>query len=96
MKETALSIMRIMELKDQYAKGHSERVANYATILAKETNEYDDNFLKQFHFICLLHDIGKIGIPDEVLKKASSLTEEEYNLIKTHPQLGLEVLKIYL
>ena len=59
MKETALSIMRIMELKDQYAKGHSERVANYATILAKETNEYDDNFLKQFHFICLLHDIGK-------------------------------------
>ncbi|HFI2421936.1 MULTISPECIES: HD-GYP domain-containing protein [Bacillus cereus group] len=93
MKETALSIMRIMELKDQYTKGHSERVANYATILAKETNEYDDNFLKQFHFICLLHDIGKIGIPDEVLKKASSLTEEEYNLIKTHPQLGLEVFK---
>ncbi|WP_127813283.1 HD-GYP domain-containing protein [Bacillus thuringiensis] len=93
MKETALSIMRIMELKDQYTKGHSERVANYATILAKETNEYDDNSLKQFHFICLLHDIGKIGIPDEVLKKASSLTEEEYNLIKTHPQLGLEVFK---
>ena len=56
MKETALSIMRIMELKDQYTKGHSERVANYA-ILAKETNEYDDNSLKQFHFICLLHDI---------------------------------------
>ena len=59
MKETALSIMRIMELKDQYTKGHSERVANYATILAKETNEYDDNYLKQFHLICLLHDIGK-------------------------------------
>ncbi|MCU5556951.1 HD-GYP domain-containing protein, partial [Bacillus cereus] len=93
MKETALSIMRIMELKDPYTKGHSERVANYATILAKEIDEYDDNSLKQFHFICLLHDIGKIGIPDEVLKKASSLTEEEYNIIKTHPQLGLEVFK---
>ncbi|WP_168898175.1 HD-GYP domain-containing protein [Bacillus sp. ISTL8] len=93
MKETALSIMRIMELKDPYTKGHSERVANYATILTKETDKYDDNSLKQFHFICLLHDIGKIGIPDEVLKKASSLTEEEYNLIKTHPQLGLEVFK---
>ncbi|MEI5887850.1 HD-GYP domain-containing protein [Bacillus albus] len=93
MKETALSVMRIMELKDPYTKGHSERVANYATILAKETNKYDDNYLKKFHFICLLHDIGKIGIPDEVLNKASSLTEEEYNIIKAHPQLGLEVFK---
>ncbi|EJR72174.1 hypothetical protein IK7_06000 [Bacillus cereus VD156] len=49
--------------------------------------------MKKFHFICLLHDIGKIGIPDEVLNKASSLTEEEYNIIKAHPQLGLEVFK---
>ncbi|HDR6958116.1 TPA: HD-GYP domain-containing protein [Bacillus cereus] len=93
MKETALLVMRIMELKDPYTRGHSERVANYATILARETNEYDDNSLKQFHFICLLHDIGKIGIPDEILKKPSSLTEDEYNLIKAHPQLGSEVFK---
>ncbi|HFJ9441110.1 HD-GYP domain-containing protein [Bacillus anthracis] len=93
MKETALSVMKIMELKDPYTKGHSVRVANYATILAKATNEFDHISLKRFHFTCLLHDIGKIGIPDEVLTKASSLTEEEYNIIKKHPQLGLEVFK---
>ncbi|EJQ43660.1 hypothetical protein IEQ_04988 [Bacillus cereus BAG6X1-2] len=69
------------------------RVANYATILAKVTNKFNNISLKRFHFTCLLHDIGKIGIPDEILTKASSLTEDEYNIIKKHPQLGLEVFK---
>ncbi|PFA69406.1 HD family phosphohydrolase [Bacillus cereus] len=93
MQETALSVMRIMELKDPYTKGHSIRVADYATILAKVTNQYNESDLKNFHFACLLHDIGKIGISDAILNKVSSLTQEEYEIIQTHPQLGVEVFK---
>lgn len=93
MQETALSVMKIMELKDPYTKGHSVRVAKYATILAEATNRYNENTLKDFNFACLLHDIGKIGISDEILNKASSLTQKEYNIIKTHPQLGIEVFR---
>ncbi|PEX87260.1 HD-GYP domain-containing protein [Bacillus cereus] len=93
MQETALSVMRIMELKDSYTKGHSVRVADYAIELAKATKQYNESALKKFHFSCLLHDVGKIGISDEILNKPSTLTQEEYNIIKTHPQLGVEVFK---
>ncbi|EJQ08650.1 hypothetical protein IE3_04418 [Bacillus cereus BAG3X2-1] len=93
MQETALSVTRIMELKDPYTKGHSIRVADYATLLAKATNHYNESALKKFHFACLLHDVGKIGISDEILNKNSSLTQEEYNIIQTHPQLGVEAFK---
>ncbi|PFN47362.1 HD-GYP domain-containing protein [Bacillus thuringiensis] len=93
MQETALSVMKIMELKDSYTKGHSVRVAKYATLLAKSTNQYTKSTLKDFYFSCLIHDIGKIGISDKILNKTSPLTQEEYNLIKKHPQLGMEIFR---
>lgn len=91
--ETMLLIMEILEVKDPYTKGHSQRVAAFALILAKETNQYDEEDLIKFQFACLVHDIGKIGIPDEILKKTSQLTNEEYTIIKNHPNLGLKILK---
>uniref|UniRef100_UPI00101E9953 HD-GYP domain-containing protein n=1 Tax=Bacillus albus TaxID=2026189 RepID=UPI00101E9953 len=93
MKETMLLVMETLELKDSYTKGHSERVANYAKILAKETGKYDEKALNMFYFACLLHDVGKIGISDEILNKDSTLTNEEYNIIKGHTLLGIKVVK---
>lgn len=93
LKETALSIIGIIELKDPYTKGHSIRVADYAYILARATNQYNEAELNRFRFACLLHDIGKIGIPDTILNKNSYLTEEEYNEIKKHPVFGVKVLQ---
>ncbi|PEA86547.1 HD family phosphohydrolase [Bacillus thuringiensis] len=93
MKETMLLVMEALELKDSYTKGHSERVANYAKILAKETGKYGEKDLNMFYFACLLHDVGKIGISDEILNKDSKLTNEEYDIIKGHTLLGIKVVK---
>ncbi|QWI72933.1 HD-GYP domain-containing protein (plasmid) [Bacillus mycoides] len=92
MSETMLLVMEALELKDPYTKGHSERVANYAKILAEETEQYDEETLNLFYFACLLHDIGKIGISDEILNKDSTLTNEEYDIIKGHTLLGIKVV----
>ncbi|EJR28485.1 hypothetical protein IIE_05324 [Bacillus cereus VD045] len=62
-------------------------------MLANVTNQYDESNLKKFHLACLLHDIGKIGISDGILNKHSALTQEEYNIIKIHPRLGVEVFQ---
>ncbi len=82
-------IIATLELKDLYTKGHSERVANYAAILAKATGKYNKDQLKTFYYACLLHDIGKVNIPDSILTKPGKLTDEEFNIIKTHPLLEL-------
>ncbi|WP_258009801.1 HD-GYP domain-containing protein [Bacillus thuringiensis] len=88
-------VINLLGLKDIYTKEHSERVAVYATILAKETNQYDHESLDKFYYSCLLHDIGKIGIPNEILNKPSSLSEKEYDVMKNHPQIGVELLRIF-
>lgn len=86
-------IITTLELKDPYTRGHSERVANYALILAKATKKFSSEELKSFNYACLLHDIGKVNIPDHILMKPSKLTKEEYEIIKTHPVVGAEVMK---
>ncbi|MES5896826.1 HD domain-containing phosphohydrolase [Bacillus cereus group sp. RP43] len=93
IKENMLLTMEILEMKDPYTKGHSQRVANYALSLAEVTKKYDKKELSTFYLACLLHDIGKIGISDEILNKTSQLTDEEYNIIKTHPNLGIKLLE---
>lgn len=81
-----------IDAKDKYTNGHSLRVAEYSKMLAARMNmqpsEQDD-----IYYIGLLHDIGKIGIPDEIINKTSKLTEEEYAVIKTHPSIGSEILE---
>ncbi|MCU5669021.1 HD domain-containing protein [Bacillus cereus] len=91
MEETLLLMISILELKYTYTKEHSESVSEYVTILAKETYQFTESELRRFHFTCLLHEIGKIGISDGIINKTSALTDEEYGVIKTHPILGLRV-----
>ena len=78
--------------KDSYTNGHSLRVASYTKLLAKKLGE-NEATAQKFYNIALLHDIGKIGIPDEILNKPGKLTEDEYETIKTHTYRGFEILK---
>ncbi len=81
-----------IDAKDKYTNGHSLRVAEYSKEIMRRMGgtkqEQDD-----VYYTGLLHDIGKIGIPDAIIRKASGLTEEEYQLIKSHPVIGGDILK---
>lgn len=90
--ETIQALATAIEVKDPYTKGHSERVALYASIIAEEMNLSED-FVNTLNFAALLHDIGKIGIPDEILNKPGKLSEEEFDKIKIHPVLGANIVK---
>ncbi|WP_047983616.1 HD-GYP domain-containing protein [Ornithinibacillus californiensis] len=85
-------IIATLELKDPYTRGHSERVAEYAMVLATETGKYNKDELKYFYYACLLHDIGKIHIPDAILTKPGKLTKEEYETIKMHTVVGAKAV----
>jgi putative nucleotidyltransferase with HDIG domain len=80
-----------IDAKDPYTCGHSDRVARIAVRLAKEL-DCDPELLHTLYMAGLLHDIGKIGINDEVLRKADRLTEAEFEHIKEHPELGYKIL----
>lgn len=86
-------VIATLELKDPYTSGHSERVANYALSLAKQTGIFSKDELKSFNYACLLHDIGKINIPDHILMKPSKLTDEEFKIIMTHPIVGAKAVE---
>jgi putative nucleotidyltransferase with HDIG domain len=86
-------VIATLELKDPYTRGHSERVAEYAQALAVETNMFTKEELIAFNYACLLHDIGKIHIPDAILMKPSQLTAEEYEIIKSHPVVGADAVE---
>jgi len=90
-EESIYSFVDIMERRDSYTAGHSKRVANYAFLIAKKLNFSEDD-LKLIYRAGMLHDIGKIEIPDALLLKPESLTEGEYKLIKRHPKVGAELL----
>ena len=79
-------------MKDKYTNGHSNRVAKYTAMLAKELG-CDDETIERYYRIALLHDIGKIGVPSEVLNKNGKLTDEEFEIIKSHSSKGYEALK---
>ena len=81
-----------VDAKDTYTNGHSQRVADYSRELAKRMGK-SDRFAEDIYFMGLLHDIGKIGIPDRIINKKGKLTDEEYAIIKTHPEIGSDVLK---
>jgi putative nucleotidyltransferase with HDIG domain len=85
-------VIATLELKDPYTRGHSERVASYAVALAKQCGKFTEKQLKDFNFACLLHDIGKIHIPDHILMKPTKLTNEEYEIIKSHTYVGAEAV----
>lgn len=86
------AIVNAMEAKDNYTKNHSARVAAYATRLAERLG-WNEAELEEIYQAGILHDIGKIGVDDNVLKKHSSLTNEEYEKIKQHPLIGESILQ---
>ena len=83
---------KTIDLKDQYTNGHSTRVAKYACMLAERMGRSPEE-VEKIHNIALLHDIGKIGIPDNILNKPGKLTDEEFVIMKYHAQRGYDILK---
>ncbi|MBQ9862665.1 MAG: HD-GYP domain-containing protein, partial [Lachnospiraceae bacterium] len=81
-----------IDAKDTYTKGHSNRVAEYTKLIAKEMG-YSEEELDRIYCIALLHDCGKIGVPDSILKKPGKLDDEEFAVIKSHTVRGGEILK---
>lgn len=90
--ETIATISSMLEARDSYTKGHSVRVAEYSVMLAERAGWREQAILNLQH-IALLHDIGKVGIPDHVLNKPGKLTEEEFAIIKSHTIIGADILK---
>ena len=90
--ETILSIAKAVEARDKRTGRHSLRVAVYSMLIAAELG-FDGEEIENMRQIGLLHDIGKIGVPDSILNKPSKLTEEEYNIMKNHVDIGGEILK---
>jgi len=96
LKKTFWQIVRtlstITKVKDPYTAGHQQRVTKLACAIATEMGLPDER-IEGIYIAGLLHDIGKIAIPAEILNKPTELTEAESNLIKTHPQVGYDILK---
>ncbi|WP_163329228.1 HD domain-containing phosphohydrolase [Desulfurobacterium thermolithotrophum] len=86
------TLVRGIEIRDSYTRGHSERVAFYSKRIAEEINLSKEK-INNIYMAAILHDIGKIGIPDSILLKPSKLTDKEYEIIKLHPILSYELLK---
>ncbi len=91
ISESIETFVGFIDAKDSYTKGHSRRVAIYTKMLAKEMG-YTGEELDRIYYIGLLHDCGKIGIPDSILGKPGKLTDEEFEIIKSHTTRGGEIL----
>ena len=90
--QTVDALMLAMEARDKYTEGHSQRVAEISISIAKQFR-YNDWRIEQLKMAAMLHDVGKIGIDDQILNKPDKLTDEEFNTIKGHPQIGYNILK---
>ncbi len=86
------TLAEAIDAKDTYTNGHSSRVADYTREIAKRYG-YTDDKLNDIYMMGLLHDIGKIGVPDAVINKPGKLTDEEFEMIKNHPVMGARILK---
>lgn len=94
IKQSMLTLTRFIDAKDNYTKDHSTRVAAYAEELGKRFGLSKDE-VRQLYYITLMHDCGKISIPDEILKKEEGLSASEFAVIKTHTTKGKELLKTF-
>ena len=90
--QTMMTLAQAIDAKDTYTKGHSTRVAIYAKKIARKLgmSAADQDTI---YFTGLLHDIGKIGVPDNIINKSGKLTDEEFAMIKRHPEIGYDILK---
>ncbi len=95
VKELSVEVMEALahtiDAKDKYTNGHSIRVAQYSRMIAVKMGLSAEN-CENIYYMGLLHDIGKIGVPNEIINKPQRLTDSEYDVIKTHPTIGYEIL----
>ncbi len=91
-KQLAMSMVEAVEAKDPYTRGHSERVHHLSMEMGRALGLAADD-LQDLHWGSLLHDVGKIGIPDAILCKPSRLTKDEYTFIMVHPERSYEILR---
>lgn len=90
--QVAMALASAIDAKDTYTNGHSVRVAEYSRELARRMGRSMQE-INDIYYIGLLHDIGKIGIPDQIINKPERLTKEEYQIVKDHPKIGAEILE---
>jgi putative two-component system response regulator len=85
------TLAKTIDAKDAYTNGHSERVADYSKEIARRFG-YSEDRQEEIYMMGLLHDVGKIGVPDTVINKPGRLTDEEYELMKTHTTAGSRII----
>jgi HD-GYP domain-containing protein (c-di-GMP phosphodiesterase class II) len=88
---TVKGLAAAIDGKDPYTRGHSERVARFSVAIAQGLDLSDEE-IEKIRISALLHDVGKIGIDDNILKKPAALTDEEFELMKQHPQKGFKIM----
>lgn len=96
--QTTIVLGSTIEAKDKYTHGHTERVTKYSLAIARQMIEngsadFDDEFLEHLYISGMLHDIGKIAIPEAILNKNGNLTKDEFEIMKTHTTKGAEILQ---
>lgn len=92
LNQTMATLAGMIDAKDEYTQGHSSRVAYYTVMLARKLG-MDDDEIKRLNYIAMMHDCGKIGVPDEVLNKPGKLTDDEFSIIKSHTVAGGRILE---
>lgn len=90
--ETIIAFSEALEARDKYTAGHSHRVMEYSVAIGQRM-KLTETGIEQLKIVALLHDIGKIGISDIILTKQSKLSEKEFAVLKTHPVIGVNILK---
>lgn len=90
--QIAKALSDAIDVKDAYTNGHSARVADYSREIARRAG-FSEAMQNDIYMMGLLHDVGKIGVPDTIINKSSTLTEEEEAIIKDHPIMGEKILK---
>ncbi len=86
------TIVKIVEMRDPYTAGHQQKVADLAVAIAREM-QMDDTRVDQLRMAAIIHDVGKMYVPSDILSKPGKLAEMELNLIKTHSQGGYDIVK---
>ena len=96
MERISMQIVKALsgaiDAKDTYTNGHSTRVADYSKEIARRAG-FSEEMQNDIYMMGLLHDVGKIGVPDAIINKPAKLTDEEYAIIQNHPVIGAKILK---
>lgn len=90
--DTVEALMNAIDARDQYTEGHSRRVAEISVAIGKEL-KYSQWSIEELNIAAMLHDVGKIGVSDAILNKPGKLTDEEFDAIKEHPEIGIKIIK---